>query len=130
MPLEKPVLPFTIFQVAPAWLFTTAPFSRYRVLPPVVAFPNVVVPDAFSFRVSRNKVPFGILIPPLVFVVPAPLIVPPDQVNSPVIARVPAPVSVPPLSFRDANVTVVPVANVTVPAVTLFVGVLRMELAL
>jgi hypothetical protein len=70
------------------------------------------------------------LIPPLALVTPVPLIVPPDQVNTPVIAKVPAPVSVPELSFRDANVTVVPVANVTVPPVMLFVAVLRLELAL
>src|SRR5713226_4054675 len=89
-------LPFTIFQVAPARLLITAPLCRNRLLPPV-AFPNVVVPDAFSVRMSRNTLTLGMLIPPLALVAPAPPIVPPDQVNSPVIANVPAPVKVPPL---------------------------------
>src|SRR6266852_1449357 len=73
MPVVKTLLPFTMFQVAPDRLFTTAPFVRNRMLPPVV-FPNVVVPGAFSVRVSRNTVPLGMLIPPFVFVTPVPLI--------------------------------------------------------
>ncbi len=85
-----------MFQVAPARLFTTAPFDRYRPLPPV-AFPNVVVPDAFSVRVSRNTLVLEMLIPPLALVAPVPFIAPPVQLNSPVIANVPAPVKVPPL---------------------------------
>src|SRR5580692_1900818 len=102
MPLEKPVLPFTMFQVAPAWLFTTAPFSRYRVLPPV-AFPNVVVPDAFSVRVSRNTVPFGMLMPPCVLVVPVPVHDPPVHVNGVVKLRIPVFVIVPALKFVVAD---------------------------
>jgi hypothetical protein len=122
-------LPFKMFQVAPARLFTTAPFCRNSSAP-LETLPNVVVPDAFNVRVSKMRVPLGMLIPPLALVTPVPVIVPPVQVNSPVIAKVPVPVSVPPLSFKDAKVTVAPVASVTVPVVTLFVAVLRLELAL
>src|SRR5712691_9801142 len=46
-------LPFTMVQVAPARLFTTAPFCSNRKLPPE-ALPKVVAPETFSVRVSRN----------------------------------------------------------------------------
>src|SRR6516225_8183574 len=91
-------LPATKLQVAPARLFTTAPFSRNKLLPPTVVLPNVVAPETFSVRVSRITEAAGRLIPPLAFVVPVPLCVPPpDQVNSPVMTKIPVPVSVPPL---------------------------------
>src|SRR6266849_2550334 len=96
IPFPTLLFPFTMFQVAPATLFTTAPLDRNSPLPPT-ALPNVVVPDTFSVRVARTTLALGMLIPPLVFVTPAPPIVPPDQLNSPVIAKVPAPVKVPPL---------------------------------
>src|SRR6516225_798202 len=90
-------LPATKLQVAPARLFTTAPFCRDRLLATVV-LPNVVAPGTFSVRVSRIAEPPGKLIPPLAFVVPVPLCVPPpDQVNSPLMTKIPVPVSVPPL---------------------------------
>src|SRR4029077_13209429 len=95
MPFPTLTLPLTMLQVAPARLFTTAPLCRNRPLPPV-AFPNAVVPDAFSVRVSRNTLTFGMLIPPLAFVTPAPLIVPPVQVNRPLTVTVEVPVNVPP----------------------------------
>jgi hypothetical protein len=95
MPFEKLLLPFTMFQVAPAWLFTTAPFDMTRT-PPPVAFPNVVVPEAFNVRVSRNTSAFGMLIPPLALVTPVPLIVPPDQFSRPLTVKFEVPVNVPP----------------------------------
>src|SRR5713101_9825288 len=91
-------LPFTMVQVAPERLLITAPFRRNRLLPPAV-FPNVVVPDAFSVRVSRSTLPLGILIPPLAFVTPVPLMVPPVQVSKPVRVTVPTPDRMPPLRF-------------------------------
>src|SRR5882672_19396 len=108
-------LPFTTFQVAPARLLITAPFRRNRLLPPV-AFPNVVVPDAFSVRVSRITLALGRLIPPLAFVTPVPLIVPPVQVSGPLRLTAPVPLSVPPLKFV-APCTVLAPLSVKVPPV-------------
>src|SRR6266404_2094317 len=113
MPVVKTLLPFTMFQVAPDRLFTTAPFVRNRMLPPV-AFPNVVVPGAFSVRVSRNTVALGMLIPPLALVAPVPFIVPPVQVSNPVRATVPVPDRAPPLRFV-APCTVLAPLSVNVP---------------
>src|SRR6266404_666327 len=89
-------LPFTMVQVAPARLLITAPFRRNRALPPV-AFPNVVVPGAFSVRVSRITLALGRLIPPLALVTPVPLIVPPVHVSKPVRVTLPVPDRVPAL---------------------------------
>src|SRR4029077_1506813 len=94
--------PFTMFQVAPAKLFNTAPFCRNRLLPPVV-FPNVVVPEAFSVRVSRNTLPFGMLIPPCVLVVPVPVQDPPFHVNSVAKLMIPVLVIVPAMKFVVAD---------------------------
>src|SRR5713226_10696959 len=88
-------LPFTMFQVAPARLLITAPFTTNRLKPEVV-LPCVVVPEALSVRVLRVGWPAGRLIPPLVFVTPVPLITPPVQVNSVVKLRIPVLVIVPP----------------------------------
>src|SRR5260370_8134759 len=108
-------LPFTIFQVAPARLFTIAPFIRVRLLPPA-AFPNVVVPDTFSVRVSRACWPEGRLIPPLAFVAPAPLIVPPVQVSKPMRVTLPVPDRPPPPPLRFvAPSTVLAPFSVRVP---------------
>src|SRR5260370_1138230 len=113
MPFETLLLPFTMFQVAPAKLFTTAPVDRNRPLPPV-AFPNVVVPDTFSVRASRNTLTLGMLIPPLALVTPAPLIVPAVQVSKPVRVTLPVPDRVPPLRFV-APCTVLAPLSVSVP---------------
>src|SRR6266849_3966232 len=78
-------LPFTMVQVAPERLLITAPFRRNRELLAVV-LPAVVVPETLRVRVSRMAWPEGRLIPPLALVTPVPLMVPPVQVNSPVIA--------------------------------------------
>src|SRR5216683_2461961 len=107
MPFAKPLLPFTMLQVAPARLFTTAPVDRNRPLPPV-AFPNVVVPDAFSVRVSRVTLALGMLIPPFAFVTPAPLIVPPVQVSKPLTVTVEVPVNVPPEKVSAEMLTAPP----------------------
>src|SRR4029077_11381826 len=98
-PLLKKIpfpLPFTMVQVAPERLLITAPFRSDRMLPPV-ALPNVVVPGAFSVRVSRITLALGRLIPPLVFVTPVPLITPPVQVSKPVRVTLPVPDRVPAL---------------------------------
>src|SRR5260370_28717325 len=96
-----------MFQVAPARLFTTAPFDRYRPLPPV-AFPNVVVPDAFSVRVSRNTLVLETLIPPLAFVAPVPFIAPPIQLSRPLTVTVEVPVNVPPEKVSAEMLTAPP----------------------
>src|SRR5713101_4256684 len=79
-------LPFTMVQVAPERLLITAPFCSNRLLL-VVVVPAVVVPETVSVRALRTPWPEGRLIPPLALVTPVPLMVPPVQVNSPVIAK-------------------------------------------
>src|SRR4029077_17614559 len=116
MPFPTLTLPFTMLQVAPARLFTTAPLDRNRPLPPV-AFPNVVVPATFSVRVLRDTLTLGTLIPPLALVPPAPFIVPPVQVSRPVRAAVPVPDRAPPLRFV-APCTVLAPLSVSVPPLT------------
>src|SRR5712692_5134850 len=106
-------LPFTIFQVAPARLLITAPLCRNRLLPPV-AFPNVVVPDAFSVRMSRNTLTLGMFIPPLALVAPVPFIVPLVQLSKPVRVTMPVPDRVPPPRFV-APCTVLAPFSVIVP---------------
>jgi hypothetical protein len=83
-------------------LFTTAPLDRNRELPPVV-FPNVVVPDAFSVRVSRVTDAFGMLRPPCVLVTPVPVHDPPVHVNGVVKLMTPVLVIVPALKFVLAD---------------------------
>src|SRR4029077_5856519 len=107
MPFPKPLLPFTMLQVAPARLFTTAPVDRNSPLPPV-AFPNVVVPDTFNVRASSVTLALGMLIPPLAFVTPAPFIAPPDQAVSPLTVTVEVPVNVPPVRVSAEVLTAPP----------------------
>src|SRR5580692_6273690 len=102
IPFPTLLLPFTMFQVAPNWLFTAAPLDMYRKLPPV-AFPNVVVPEAFNVRVSRNTVLLGMLRPACVLVVPVPVHDPPVHVNSVVKLMLPVFVIVPALKFVVAD---------------------------
>src|SRR4029077_12980483 len=96
--------PFTKFQMAPVRLFNTAPFCRNRE-PPPVGFPNVVVPEAFNVRVSKNMVAFRMLMLPFAFVIPVPLIVPPDQVINPSRSTSPVPAKVP-LAIENGPLTV------------------------
>src|SRR5712692_6432389 len=91
----------------PAMLLITAPLCRNRLLPPV-AFPNVVVPDAFSVRMSRNTLTLGMFIPPLALVAPVPFIVPPVQFSRPLTLTVEVPVNVPPERVSAEVVTAPP----------------------
>src|SRR5208283_5838259 len=97
------------FQVAPALLLITDPFS-IRTAEPV----QVAVPTLFRVRVSRNGSP-EIVIPPLAFVTPLPLSVPPDQVSVPLTVTVSLPVSVPPLCVSVVVEIVLPVEKFSVP---------------
>src|SRR5229473_7369189 len=114
IPFPTLLFPFTMFQVAPATLFTTAPLDRNSPLPPT-ALPNVVVPDAFSVRMFRDTLALGMFIPPFVFVVPVPVHVPPVQVSRPVRVTLPVP-DRPPLRFV-APCTVLAPLSVSVPPV-------------
>src|SRR5215472_497778 len=107
---------FTIFHTAPACTFSVPPFSIN--IEGADDVPNVLVPPAFTVRVSRKGEPDTTLIPPLALVTPLPLIVALLQVVSPVTVSVVVPVSVPPFNVRLAIVLVCPVDSVTVPLST------------
>jgi hypothetical protein len=57
------------------------------------------------------------VMPPLAFVIPVPLSVPPDHVSSPVTVRVSVPVNVPALWVSVLTETALPVEKFSVPAV-------------
>src|SRR5689334_2194103 len=88
-----------MFHTAPAFTFSVAPFTITKVGPPAVE-PKVLVPLAFTVRVSNVGKAGGMLMPPLALVTPVPLIVALDQVVRPVTVRVAVPVNVPPFRFR------------------------------
>jgi hypothetical protein len=96
---------FTMFHTAPAFTFNVAPFSIKNIAPPVLE-PKVLVPAAFTVRVSKVGKAGGMLMPPLALVIPVPLIVAFDQVVRPVTVRVAVPVNVPPFRFRTDAVLV------------------------
>src|SRR5260370_1866921 len=66
MPFETLLLPFTMFQRSHEHMSTIHPHLKIVCLL-LLALTNVVVPDTFSVRASRNTLPVRILIPPLAF---------------------------------------------------------------
>src|SRR6266851_3160630 len=118
MPFPKVALPFRRVQVAPARLLITAPFCTNRVLP-AVGLANVVVPETLSVRASRKACEGLKLIPPLAFVTPVPLIVPPVHVRGPLTVTVLIPVRVPEERVSAEVVTVPPaMLKLAVPPLT------------